>query len=679
MHQVQRLVASLVLTLVLAWSIGMPVYAEELLPSSETESAETLVPATGPTVPTGPTGPTGTTVKTGPTGPNGAPCQTGVTYTGGYCQGYGQGANQGAAQNVTSAPEVSAAAPAADTTATNSTTGADSTNTNSATTERTLTDEQTNTAAITNSVNLDLSSGANEVSQNTSVGNVSTGDISGSVNLINVANSQFADGSSVGVGSVNNLGNGTLELAAGETRTSLASNDQTGAESENTNLISGTDAIQIVRNNTATVDNEVVINANTGENVVSENTGVGDVTTGDIELAVNLINLMNLSLPNMLLNIDVWSHFGDLAGDIVLGNDMTGADSTNTNDVANTTDVDVTVENTAAIDNTFDITTETGNNDVTDNTVVGNYATGDVDVDGSVTNIANAGIPTFFIVNVFGTWTGGFLGLPIGSYVINELGNSLTGADSTNTNTATSTTDVDLDVTNDAAANNNVAINANTGGNTISRNTGVGNISTGSIDIMANIVNFLNGFGSDVSQFRIGILNIFGDWGAPKAPAASPVAQSSVTSSVSSTKSATPATNASQGGAPTALALATTPGTPAASVATAVPSSNGSAALSEQDGFAAATTQPLRSRNSLAGTSNNATASAQGVDTTQVAVAAASKGSDLVAFGDVPAAVAGTATQSATNWQLIIALLIGGGFVVAWLGVEVAAARRPRT
>src|SRR5690606_24482921 len=111
-----------------------------------------------------------------------------------------------------------------DTTATNSTTGAGSTNTNSATTDRTLTSEETNDATIGNSVNLDLNSGQNQVSQNTSVGNVSTGSISGSVNLINVANSQFADGSSVGVGTVNDLGNGTLELAAGETRTTLASN-----------------------------------------------------------------------------------------------------------------------------------------------------------------------------------------------------------------------------------------------------------------------------------------------------------------------------------------------------------------------------------------------------------------------------------------------------------------------
>lgn len=653
---------------------GLPVLAQEAPldaePTVETsptevmaEVVETELP-TGPTGPTGPTQPTGTTVQTGPTGPNGAPCQTGVTYTGGYCQGFGQGTTQGVAQGVgQNVPTATTAA--ASGALENSETGAGSTNTNDVANTNTTDLGVTNTATATNTVDMDLSTGSNELTSNTSVGSLTSGDIQGSLTLVNALNSVFAPGSSVGLGTVATDETGATRLSAGETRAFLPSNAVTGADSTNTNAYAGLNAIAIRTDNTAVVDNDVDIAADTGNNLIDSNTQFGDVATGSIDLAVNLINLLNLFMPDTLLTLDVWSLFGDVTGDILMGNEETGANSTNANEVTNTAMTDIDVTNTATIDNVFDINPTTGNNTFDRNSVVGDIETGAVNVEGSVTNVANVGTPIFYIVNVLGDWSGGDLGLPAGSFIINELGNLMTGADSTNENTVDDTTTVDVDVVNDATVTNRLGIAANTGGNTFSRNTQLGDVKTGDINILANVLNFLNSTGSTLGKFSLGIVNIFGDWKAKPVKTAStagvgpmaqqPVVVGSPTTSLSVPVSDVEMVDEASPTAPLTTLAASSMSASRQVVDTVQPNTSfASGAISMEDAV-------------------NTLAAATDVDDSdeQVLTAAAERHLGL-------ASAQAVSNASETNWQLVIALVLAGLFIASWGAVEVLTVRRSR-
>jgi hypothetical protein len=66
-----------------------------------------------------------------------------------------------------------------------------------------------------------------------------------------------------------------------------------------------------------------------------------------------------------------------------------------------------------------------------------------------------------------------------------------------------------LNLTQNATANNTLKVNANTGGNVLTDNTTVGNVTTGSINVLANLINILNSWGGDLTHFHLGIINIF--------------------------------------------------------------------------------------------------------------------------------------------------------------------------
>ncbi|MBI4032458.1 hypothetical protein HY374_02000 [Candidatus Berkelbacteria bacterium] len=644
--------------------------------SPPAESTPTTGPTepTGPTATTGPTQPTGTTVKTGPTGPNGAPCQTGVTYTGGYCQGYNQGTQQGTSQGTNQGTTQGvgqnspiAAAGTTEGSLTNDTTGAGSTNGNTVDETNTTDIDITNDATATNDVDMDLATGSNTLTGNTSVGSLTTGDIQGSLTLVNALNSVFAPGSTVGLGTLSTDEHGNIVLSSGSNRAILPTNELTGADSTNTNAYSGLNAVTIRTDNTATVDNDIDIAADTGSNLIDANTTLGDVTTGSIDLAVNLINLLNLFMPDTLFTLDVWSLFGDVTGDLLMDNAETGAGSTNENDVTSTTTVTADVTNDADIENTFDIAPTTGGNTFDRNSTVGDIATGAINVDGSVTNVANAGAPMFYIVNVLGDWTGGDLGLPAGSFIINELGNLLTGADSTNTNTVDETTTVDVDVTNTATAANRIGIAANTGGNTLSRNTQLGNVKTGDVNILANVLNFLNTTGSTLSKFSLGIINIFGDWKAKPAQNTSPA----MTASTSAPQVASTTTSPS----PILPLLTVRDDTPSSTASVATLAASPSSASVNSSAQPTSAPAPVSSNSSVVVTPSLASS------TTAVASSAPAGNQILTAAAVerqlVPTATAGT--SSGLNWQLIIALGLAGLFIASWGTVEVLAARRTRS
>ena len=81
--------------------------------------------------------------------------------------------------------------------------------------------------------------------------------------------------------------------------------------------------------------------------------------------------------------------FGSMDVDSDFTNDTTGANSSNSNTVTVTDDIDVNIDNTANVDNTLDVTGDSGNNDVRRNTTVGDISTGSQSYNFTFTNILN--------------------------------------------------------------------------------------------------------------------------------------------------------------------------------------------------------------------------------------------------------------------------------------------------
>jgi hypothetical protein len=455
----------------------------------------TTVPvyAVGPTGPVGPQVPTGPQVKTGPTCPAGPEAMACL-----------EALQQQQASNPSTGDS--------STTASNSDTGANSSNQNQITNSTDTSVSNTNNSAVNNDADVNASSGNNTVVGNTSAGDVETGNITGSVDMVNVQNSQFGAGSSVGSQSLSGSSN-PLTLNS-PTNRSLLTNGTTGANSANSNSVSNASSASLLQGNNALANNVLNVNADTGNNTIAYNTGVGAVTTGNILLGLNSINLQNLNWGDTQLMLDVYNIFGD-QGDIIipeLANTSTGALSSNTNDINNARNTSVTATNNADINNMLNIEATTGNNTVEGNTQSGNLTTGDTNVNGSITNVANIMQPVLYIVNVIGEWVGGLASLVgLGNNVIVNQVNDTTGYNSANSNDTNNTQNTTITQDNNASATTKFNVKANTGGNTVGYNTQAGDIKTGSVNVAANILNFANSsLAAGLGKLKIGVINIFG-------------------------------------------------------------------------------------------------------------------------------------------------------------------------
>lgn len=431
--------------------------------------------------------------------------------------------------------------------------GTSSDNSAAVTTNTSSTVQIDNDADVNNNVQLDSDTGNNIASGNVGDSEITTGDANVSGVLITSANN-----TNFGVAEFNILEDhmGDIILVAPEglwgcstclpTGNLEATNSGNGSDSTNDASITTNNESNITINNDADLVNNFDLIANTGYNDASKNVGDSQITTGDANVAANLINLVNSTIgAGVAFVVNV---FGDLIGDIIFPDflpssgtsQITAANSGNGSDSDNDASIDLNNENNVAIYNSADIynllniDANTGGNSTSANTGGENSIdTGDVEVNAQMLTIANindlgtSSEPLWFLlVNNMGTWTGKIIGALTGTnysgsdgieFVVGENGeilakNSGNGSDSTNNATITQNNENNLTINNNANITNNVNITANTGGNTANKNTG-GNsdITTGDANVAASIINFVNSnlIGRTV---MIGIVNVFGTW-----------------------------------------------------------------------------------------------------------------------------------------------------------------------
>jgi hypothetical protein len=137
------------------------------------------------------------------------------------------------------------------------------------------------------------------------------------------------------------------------------------------------------------------------------------------------------------------------------------------------------------------------------------------------------------IVNQAGKWIGKIVGSPDGATMAGSAGtefevdpitgevtavgantsNSGNGDNSTNTASNNTTNNSTTTQTNNAKIENNLNLTANTGGNDSSYNTGGNsNIKTGNVNVIANLVNFVNNNITGGGKLVVTVVNVFGSW-----------------------------------------------------------------------------------------------------------------------------------------------------------------------
>jgi hypothetical protein len=160
----------------------------------------------------------------------------------------------------------------------NAVTGPNSTNINRVNVNDTSTTTIANNAAYTGNYNFDMNTGNNTIGNNTVVGNVSTGD----VNLGLTENVSLNRHSSV-----------VLPATTSPIVVPDLQNSVTGPGSTNTNTynLNKENFVSVV--NDANISNNVSADINTGNNVIENNTCVGNVSTGSVRFNVNVSSSAN--------------------------------------------------------------------------------------------------------------------------------------------------------------------------------------------------------------------------------------------------------------------------------------------------------------------------------------------------------------------------------------------------
>ena len=399
--------------------------------------------------------------------------------------------------------------------------------------------DQNNQNSTDTNVSAGIISGKNDVDYNSGNGTVGAGNVQGSLDLINSDDSNIEGPVQTGVLVTKDL-TGTLSI--GDFLAYLDANSKnstTGQNSENTALVDLINTVIFNDNSSNNINNNLPINIDTGNNSANYNTGNGSVVSGNVDLAANILNLINSSFVGKV-TVGMLNIFGNYLGDILLpksndpnnsggivavsaGNSNTGSNSDNTA-VADNTYKYIFVSNlTNSIQNTLPVNVSTGNNSADYNTGNGSVQSGSIDVKSNTTSIVGAIFDGnkwyLLLINVLGDWFGGSNAENSQNVVSGSGGgnsnivasNDTTGQNSDNDASSSNQNNIEVTDNSKNTIENNMPININTGNNNASYNTGNGNVKSGDVSLILNFVNFIN---SKIKASNIGILfvNIFGNW-----------------------------------------------------------------------------------------------------------------------------------------------------------------------
>lgn len=259
---------------------------------------------------------------------------------------------------------------------------------------------------------------------------------------------------------------------------SVSGNGEGSTSGVNVNVSQTT---QTQQQNTAEVNNNVDVNADTGNNTASDNSG-GDtsITTGDINIDSSI---QNEGINQSSVELDCCQ--GDLSAQIS-GN---GSNSTNSinysvNEGKEGGNTNISVYNNANITNNVSGTANTGYNQANNNSGNVSISTGSITVSDSIINKS---------INVYE------VNAPSGNGGDVSISIKDNGSGSTNSITFSDSADLTIDINNSANIVNNSKWDLNTGKNIANGNNGDVSITTGDIVFNSTIEN---------SKINVGLVDI---------------------------------------------------------------------------------------------------------------------------------------------------------------------------
>ena len=331
---------------------------------------------------------------------------------------------------------------------------------------------------------------------------VNTGDAVASSDTINQANTNEinSEGGVVVVG--DSLGDSSLDLREDAPIFTTAS-------STCDNCINNTG---IENQNTATVTNEIIVSADSGDNTASS-TATSTIITGDAYAGANVVNVVNTNIVDSRYMLLVFNNFGDWQGDLVFPNIDFFANflSLFNPNCGCALDVNISNSNTGSVNNNINTSADSGNNIVNGNSSIN---TGDALVSSNTYNLVNTNIYNnssfYLLVKIFGNWSGNIFNLPPGIAWQNTPEGIVLYSEDNDPFTRSSTLgNLNASSTNSANVTNNLTLNASTGNNNATGTNTL--IQTGNAYAGANIANIVN---TNIisSNWMTALVNIFGNW-----------------------------------------------------------------------------------------------------------------------------------------------------------------------
>ena len=243
--------------------------------------------------------------------------------------------------------------------------------------------------------------------------------------------------------------------------------------------------------NIAYVSNEIFSVADSGNNEINSATDSA-ITTGDAISIISLLNQVNTTIINSQIYLVTINIFGDVNANIILP-ELTGSDAPCCDNQA------VTINNQAMVSSQINSQANSGGNTVVASTDAV-IETGDAASTVNVVNVVNANLINTsisqLVINVLGEWIGAWLGAD--EWVVSSSTTDGGGCDGCID---------DISIDNQAVIENDITSLANSGGNTVSAQSG--QIKTGNSYSSVSLFNFIN---TNIINSRgfWGFINIFG-------------------------------------------------------------------------------------------------------------------------------------------------------------------------
>jgi hypothetical protein len=354
-------------------------------------------------------------------------------------------------------------------------------------------------SAISNNINSSAASGNAAVNGNTTAGGAESGNALSTANVLNLLQSSTGlsgDGYSSFVANINGDVNGNLLIDPSSLSTVTSSNPS-----------------DITINNATNnqINNNITLDALSGNADIADNTNGGSATSGSADAVANVINLIDSAISADQSFIGEINIYGDLTGNILvpdLLSDDLATNSGTSNLSSNLTSSDT---NTSAINNDINTSAQSGKATVTDNTNAGDAATGSASTNVTILNLTGqqvvAANSLLVFVNVLGQWVGLIMNAPTGT--TSALLASGVSQDAANLS-ASSNTAINANTLNEI--NNNIVENSKSGNALVADNTNGGNAVSGNASDIVNLANISNSSFNFSGWFGVLFINVFGNW-----------------------------------------------------------------------------------------------------------------------------------------------------------------------